>query len=174
MIQRPPRSNRTDTLFPYTTLFRSSTHVMNRTLYKRPYQPVEGFLPVAKTYWGTLVLVSNPSKPLNSVAEWIAAAKQEPNKLVYGSPGVGTPHHLAMALFNDLTHTTMLHVPYKGTAGALQDMLGGRLDVMFLPIHVANAQIQAGKLQALAVGGTTGMAPLPSVPTERRGDGSGK
>src|SRR3546814_1590802 len=91
MIQRPPRSNRTDTLFPYTTLFRSSTHVMNRTLYKLPYQPVEDFVPVAQTSWGTLVLVSNPSKPLNSVAELIAAAKQEPNKLVYGSPGVGTP-----------------------------------------------------------------------------------
>src|SRR3546814_11692511 len=78
---------------------------MNRTLYKLPYQPVEDFVPVAQTSWGTLVLVSNPSKPLNSVAELIAAAKQEPNKLVYGSPGVGTPHHLAMALFNDLTHT---------------------------------------------------------------------
>src|SRR3546814_15701131 len=112
MIQRPPRSNRTDTLFPYTFLVTVSTHVMNRTLYKLPYQPVEDFVPVAQTSWGTLVLVSNPSKPLNSVAELIAAAKQEPNKLVYGSPGVRTPHHLAMALFNDLTHPTIFFLPY--------------------------------------------------------------
>ncbi|TCT01770.1 tripartite tricarboxylate transporter substrate binding protein [Paralcaligenes ureilyticus] len=149
----------------YTFLVTVSTLVMNRTLYKLPYDPVKDFAPVGQTSWGTLVLVTGPSNPVHSVAGLVAAAKAEPGKLTYGSPGVGTPHHLAMALLDGLTGIRMLHVPYKGTAGAVQDMLGGRLDYMFLPIHVALPQIKAGKLKAIAVGSPNRVAQLPEIPT---------
>lgn len=149
----------------YTFLVTVSTLVMNRTLYKLPYDPVKAFEPVGQTSWGTLVLVTGPKNPVHDVAGLVAAAKAEPGKLTYGSPGVGTPHHLAMALLDGLTGIKMLHVPYKGTAGAVQDMLGGRLDYMFLPIHVALPQIKAGKLKAIAVGSPKRSAKLPDIPT---------
>ena len=149
----------------YTFLVTVSTLVMNRTLYKLPYDPVKAFAPVGQTSWGTLVLVTGPANPIHTVAGLVAAAKTEPGKLTYGSPGVGTPHHLAMALLDGLTGIQMLHVPYKGTAGAVQDMLGGRLDYMFLPIHVALPQIKAGKLKAIAVGSPNRVPQLPEIPT---------
>ncbi len=151
----------------YTLLVQVSTLVMNKGLYKSlPYDPVNDFTPVALTSWGTLLLVTNPSvQKFDSVAQLVAAAKAQPGKLSYGTPGVGTPHHLSMALLQQATGTEMLHVPYKGTAGAVTDMLGGRLDTMFLPVHVALQHIHAGKLKALATGSDKRLPQLPAVPT---------
>jgi tripartite-type tricarboxylate transporter receptor subunit TctC len=95
----------------------------------------------------------------------VAAAKGSPGKLTYATPGVGTPHHLSMAMLLQSTGTEMLHVPYKGTAGAVTDLLGGRIDYMFLPVHVALQHIQAGKLKAIATGSDKRLAQLPDVPT---------
>src|SRR5206468_4292247 len=81
---------------------------------------------------------------INSVADLIAQAKASPGKLTYASPGVGTPHHMSMELFKDLTGTNLLHVPYKGSAGALTDLLSGEVNVGFVPIHVAMAHVKAG------------------------------
>jgi tripartite-type tricarboxylate transporter receptor subunit TctC len=151
----------------YTLLVQVSTLVMNGSLYKSlPYDPVADFTPVTLTSWGTLLLVANPQvQKATSVEEVAKAAKAAPGKLTYATPGVGTPHHLSMALFMQSAGIEMLHVPYKGTAGAVTDMLGGRIDYMFLPVHVALQHIQAGKLKAIATGSTDRLPQLPDVPT---------
>jgi len=151
----------------HTLLVQVSTLVMNKSLYKRlSYDPVDDFTPVAQTSWGTLVLVTNPDvQKVTSVTEVVSAAKAKAGGLTYATPGVGTPHHLSMALFLQSTGTDMLHVPYKGTAGAVVDILGGRIDYMFLPVHVALQHIQAGKLKAIATGSTERLQQLPDVPT---------
>ena len=109
-----------------TLLVQVNTLVMNRSLYKRlPYDPVNDFAPVAQTSWGTLLLVTNPKlHKAATVQEVVAEAKAASSPLNYATPGVGTPHHLSMALFLQRTGIEMLHVPYKGTAGAVTDLLG--------------------------------------------------
>ena len=151
----------------YTLMVQVNTLVMNKSLYKSlAYDPVNDFAPVSLTSWGTLLLVTNPNvQKTTSVAQVVAAAKANPGKLTYATPGVGTPHHLSMALLMQSTGTEMLHVPYKGTAGAVTDLLGGRIDYMFLPVHVALQHIQAGKLKAIATGSDKRLAQLPDVPT---------
>ncbi|RDI21331.1 tripartite-type tricarboxylate transporter receptor subunit TctC [Pseudacidovorax intermedius] len=151
----------------YTLLVQVNTLVMNKSLYKSlPYDPVNDFAPVALTSWGTLLLVTNPQvQRAHTAAELVAQAKAKPGQLTYGTPGVGTPHHLSMALLTQTSGVDMLHVPYKGTAGAVTDLLGGRLDAMFLPVHVALPHIKAGKLQALAVGSDKRVPQLPQTPT---------
>ncbi|MDM0002475.1 tripartite tricarboxylate transporter substrate binding protein [Variovorax sp. J22P240] len=151
----------------YTLMVQVNTLVMNKSLYKSlAYDPVADFTPVSLTSWGTLLLVTNPNvQKTTSVAQMVAAAKAEPGKLTYATPGVGTPHHLSMALLMQNTGTEMLHVPYKGTAGAVTDLLGGRIDYMFLPVHVALQHIQAGKLRAIATGSDKRLPQLPNVPT---------
>lgn len=151
----------------YTLLVQVNTLVMNKSLYRSlPYDPVNDFAPVALTSWGTLLLVTNPQvQKAHTAAELVAQAKAKPGQLTYGTPGVGTPHHLSMALLTQTSGVDMLHVPYKGTAGAVTDLLGGRLDAMFLPVHVALPHIKAGKLQALAVGSDKRVPQLPQTPT---------
>jgi len=151
----------------YTFLVTVNTFVMNSSLYKGKlrFDPQQDFAPIGLTSWGSLLLVTHPSNPAKTVADVVQAAKAAPGKLSYGTPGVGTPHHLSMALFLDRTGATMLHVPYKGTAGAVTDMLGGRLDYMFLPVHVALPQVKGGKLKVIATGSAKRLPQLPDVPT---------
>ena len=97
----------------YTLMSSVNTLVMNASLYKNlPYDPVADFAPLGLTAWGSLVLVAHPSQAPNSVAELVAAAKARPRALAYGSPGIGTPHHLSMALVETATGIELLHVPY--------------------------------------------------------------
>src|SRR6185295_14112129 len=150
----------------YTLLTTANTIVLNRTLFKTiPYDPVKDFAPIAPLAVGRLALVTHPSLPVKSVSEFIAYAKANPGKVFYGSPGNGTPHHLAMEVFKSATGINVVHVPYKGTAGALQDLLGGQINVMFLPVHVALPQAEAGKLTLLAAGGTQRATAAPNVPS---------
>jgi tripartite-type tricarboxylate transporter receptor subunit TctC len=143
-----------------------NTLVMNASLFKNlPYDPVTDFAPISLTAWGSLVLVANPAQAPNTVAELVTAAKASPRKLTYGSPGVGTPHHLSMALVEQASGIELLHVPYKGTAGAVQDLLGGQIGFMFLPVHVSAQYIRGGKLKAIAVGSPKRLPQLPDVPT---------
>src|SRR3954464_16069748 len=143
-----------------------NTLVMNASLYKNlPRGPVTDFAPIGLTAWGSLVLVANPSQPPNTVAELVTATKASPKKLTYGSPGVGTPHHLSMALVEQAAGIELLHVPYKGTAGAVQDLLGGQIGYMSLPIHVSAQYIRGGKLKAIAAGSPRRLPQLPDVPT---------
>jgi len=150
----------------YTLLMTANTIVLNRSLFKSiPYDPVEDFAPVAPLAIGRLALVTHPSVAAKSVNEFIALAKREPGKLNYGSPGNGTPHHLAMELFKSRTGIDVVHVPYKGTAGAVSDLIGGQIQVMFLPVHVALPFVTAGKLNMLAAGGTERASATPDVPS---------
>jgi tripartite-type tricarboxylate transporter receptor subunit TctC len=143
-----------------------NTLVMNASLYKNlPYDPVTDFAPISLTAWGSLVLVANPAQKPNTLAEFIAAAKAAPRTINYGSPGVGTPHHLSMALVETAAGIELVHVPYKGTAGAVQDLLGGQIGYMFLPVHVSAQHIRAGKLKAIAAGSPKRLPQLPDVPT---------
>jgi len=150
-----------------TTLMSSvNTLVMNASLYKNlPYDPVADFAPISLTAWGALVLVANPAQAPNTLAEFIALAKARPKALNYGSPGVGTPHHLSMALVETDAGIELTHVPYKGSAGAVQDLLGGQIGYMFLPVHVSAQYVRAGKLKALAVGSPKRLPQLPDTPT---------
>lgn len=150
----------------YTLLTTASTIVLNRSLFKTiPYDPVKDFAPIAPLAVGRLALVVNPSVPAKTATEFIAYAKANPGKLFYGSPGNGTPHHLAMEVFKSSAGIELTHVPYKGTAGAVQDLLGGQISVMFLPVHVALPQVEAGKLSMLAAGGTQRASATSSVPS---------
>jgi tripartite-type tricarboxylate transporter receptor subunit TctC len=150
----------------YTALVTASTLVMNRSLFKSiPYDPVKDFTPVALLAVGSLALVTHPSVPVNNVQELIAYAKANPGKLNYGSPGNGTPHHLAMELFKQQTGTNLAHIPYKGTGPATQDLLGGQIQAMFLTVHVVLPLVQAGRLKMLAAGGTERSIASPQVPS---------
>jgi len=150
----------------YTALVTASTLVMNRSLFKSiPYDPVKDFTPVALLAVGSLALVTHPSVAANSVRELIALARANPGRLDYGSPGNGTPHHLAMELFKQQTGTRMVHIPYKGTGPATQDLLGGQIQVMFLTVHVVLPLVQAGRLKMLAAGGTERSIAAPQVPS---------
>jgi tripartite-type tricarboxylate transporter receptor subunit TctC len=143
-----------------------NTLVMNASLYKNlPYDPVTDFAPLGLTAWGSLVLVAHPSQKPNTLGELVAAAKAEPKTLTYGSPGVGTPHHLSMALMEIASGIVLVHVPYKGSAGAVQDLLGGQIGYMFLPVQVSAPHIRAGKLKAIATGSPERLPQFPDVPT---------
>ena len=149
-----------------TLLVSVNTLVMNRSLYPNlPFDPVKDLVPVGLTSWGQLLLVANPHAGFKTPADLIAAAKARPGKINYASPGLGTPHHLAMELFKETNEVFLTHIPYRGSAPAVTDLLGGQVEVAFLPIHVALPQIRAGKLVALAIGSEQRHPLLPQVPT---------
>jgi tripartite-type tricarboxylate transporter receptor subunit TctC len=149
----------------YTLLMTATTLVQSAVLHKRvPYDP-RALTPVGIAAIGNLALVAHPALPARSVAELVALARAQPGKLNYASPGNATPHHLAMELLKQHFGVQLVHVPYKGTAGAVADLLGGQVQLMFLPVHVALPQAQAGKLRMLASGGAQRAAATPEVPS---------
>lgn len=150
----------------YVLLVTSANHVISAALQpSAPYDPIKGFTPIGPLAIGNLTLVVQPSMPVRSVQDLVALAKAEPGKLNYASPGNGTPHHMAMELFKLRFGVDLQHVPYKGTAGAVTDLLGGQVQVMFLPVHVALPHVQAGKLRMLAAGGANRTPLTPEVPS---------
>jgi tripartite-type tricarboxylate transporter receptor subunit TctC len=154
----------------HTLMSSVNTLVMNASLYKNlPYDPVADFAPIGLVAWGSLVLVAHPTQEPKTLGELIALAKAKPGNLQYGSPGVGTPHHLSMALVETSAGVEMTHVPYRGTAGAVQDLLGGQIGYMFLPVHVSAQHIRAGKLRAIAAGSPRRLPQLADVPTLAEG-----
>jgi len=133
------------------------------TLYKKlPYDPAKEVALVALIASVPFVLVVSPSLPVTSVDDLIKLAKQRP--LSYGSGGIGAFHHLAGALFANMAGIKMTHVPYRGTAPALNDLLGGYVQLMFSDLGPALPLITAGKLRALAVTSKDRFATLPDVP----------
>lgn len=150
----------------YTVLMSANTMLMASQLYKNvPFNPVDDFSPVSMAAYGTLMLVANPKAGIKSMQEFVALARARPGFISYGSPGIGTPHHMAMELFKSETQLFVLHVPYRGTAGYVQDLLAGELMVGFLPVHVAQGFVNTGKLTALAVGGPRRHPLAPNVAT---------
>jgi tripartite-type tricarboxylate transporter receptor subunit TctC len=151
-----------------TLLVTVNTLVMNRALYPNlPFDPVRDLDPVTLTSWGQLLLVASPKSGITSAQDLIARAKARPGALNYGSPGNGTPHHLAMELVKNQAQVFITHIPYRGTGPAVTDLLGGQIDVMFLPIHVALQHVKAGNLHALAISSDKPHPLLPDVPPLR-------
>ena len=149
-----------------TLLMGANTMLIASQLYKNtPFNPVKDFAPVSMSAYGTLMLVAHPKTDIKSVKDLVRAATSKPGFFTFGSPGVGTPHHMAMELLKLETKTFMLHVPYRGTAGYTQDLLAGELMVGFLPVHVAQGFVKSGKLNALAVGSTKRHPVASDVPT---------
>ena len=136
------------------------------SLYKSArYDPIADFAPVSLVARQSYVLVVPATLPARTEDELFAAAARSPGMLTYATPGVGTLHHIATVLILQKAGVTMLHIPYKGTAGAVADLLGGRVDVMLLPTSVLLPHVQSGRLVALATGSLERLPQLPSVPT---------
>jgi tripartite-type tricarboxylate transporter receptor subunit TctC len=144
----------------------SATLVFNPYLYtKLPYDPFKDFAYIAMIGRFPLLLVAHPSVPAGTTAELIAYAKANPGKLNYASPGNGSPHHMAMVMFEDVTGASLTHVPYKGAAPAVQDLLAGAVQVMFLDLASGSQHLKAGKLKVFGAGWPKRLDALPDVAT---------
>ncbi len=158
----------------YTLMVGANTMLIASQLYKQvPFDAVKDFASVSMAAYGTLMLVANPKTGIKSMQELISRARAKPGAINYGSPGIGTPHHMAMELFKAQAQLFMLHVPYRGTAGYTQDLLSGEIMVGFLPVHVAQGFVNSGRLTALAVGSPKRHPVAPTVATIEELGGKG-
>jgi tripartite-type tricarboxylate transporter receptor subunit TctC len=150
----------------YTLLIVSSSNTINATLYdKLNFIFLRDIAPVAGLISLPFVMVVNPSVPAKTVAELAAYAKANPGKISFGSPGIGTPGHVAGELFKIMAGVDMVHVPYRGGGAVMSDLLGGQVQVFFGTTSLTVQQVTAGKLRALAVTSARRWQGLPDVPT---------
>jgi len=150
----------------YTLLMMSATQTTTETLVpNKPFKLMRDFVPVASLLNSELVMVVHPSVGVSTVQEFIALAKSKPGKLNYASSGVGSNYHMAGELFKNLTGTDMLHVPYKGSTGARNDIISGQIEMMFDSVPTMAQMVQAGRVKALGTTGKVRSAILPDVPT---------
>jgi tripartite-type tricarboxylate transporter receptor subunit TctC len=150
----------------YTLLMMSNTHTVNESLFaEKPYQLMRDLVPVAPVNYSDLVMVVHPSVPAANLREFLALAKAKPGELNYASSGPGTPYHMAGELLKAMAGVDIVHVPYKGSAGARTDILGGQVQMMFDAITTMAPNVRAGKLRALGTSGKVRSAVLPDVPT---------
>ena len=149
-----------------TIMMTTNPFASNASLFKSlPYDPVTSFDPIILVGTGALALTVHPSLPVKTAKEFIDYAKERPGQLNYGSPGPGTPHHLAMELFKLRTKTDLKHIPYRGSAGATQDLAGGHVSAGFQAVHVALPLVQAGQLRLLAVASKERVPAAAELPT---------
>jgi tripartite-type tricarboxylate transporter receptor subunit TctC len=149
----------------YTLLMTASTLALNTVLYKQvPYDPVRDFAPITLAATAPNILIVHPAVPAKSVAEFIALAKQKPGALSYGTPGIGTSPHLCMELLKTMAGIDVQHVPYRGTAAAVTDVMSGQIAVAFATALTAKPQVDAGRVRALAVSGPRRVEAMPNVP----------
>jgi tripartite-type tricarboxylate transporter receptor subunit TctC len=150
----------------YTLLIASPTFVINPSIHPSlPFDTFKAFAPVAMVARYFNIVVVGSKLPFKSVEDVIAYAKANPNKLNFGSPGIGTSVHLAGELFKNMAHVDMIHVPYKGTAPAITDLLSGQIQIMFSTVPGAAPFIQAGQLRALAITSAQRSTTFPDLPT---------
>ena len=150
----------------YTLATVIAAHSVNPSLYqKMPFDAVRDFTPVTLIGVAPLILVANVDAPFSTVKELIDYAKANPGKLTYGSSGTGAAAHLTTEYFNSLTGTKMIHVPYKGTAGALTDLIGGQINVLFDVVSSMGPHIKAGKVKAIAIASEQRVGEVSDVPT---------
>jgi len=149
----------------YTLMLTSSSHVIIPSLLNLPFDAIKDFAPVTTVSSSELVLVVNPQVPAKSVQELIALAKAKPGQLNFASGGSGNPNHLAGEMFNSMTGTKIVHVPYKGGGPALNDLVGGQVQMFFVASAVVLPFIKSDRLKALAISGNHRLAALPDVPT---------
>jgi len=148
----------------------NGTMAINPALYPNlPFDPVKDYAPISMLASSQLALVVHPSVPISSVAELIAYAKSRPTPMSYGSGGSGTGPHLAAELFKSLAGIELLHVPYKGSGPAMTDLLGGHVQLGFLPVITAVPHVKAGKLRVLGVTGAGQLAAVPDWPSLAKG-----
>jgi tripartite-type tricarboxylate transporter receptor subunit TctC len=149
-----------------TLLMGVNTLVINPALYDNMgYDPLKDLAPIGLCATGSFLLVASAASKLRSVDELVREARAHPGKLDYASPGIATPHHMAMELFKLEAKVSITHIPFSGTAGAVNAVLSGDVPLMFLPVHVAMAQVKGGRLVVLAAAGGRRSALAPDVPT---------
>lgn len=150
----------------HTMLFTATSFATTPALTaKLPFDPVKSFAPVSLVATSSMSLVVHPQLPVKSLNEFIALAKRQPGKLLYCSPGNGGPQHLAMELIKLETRTDLLHIPYKGSGGALTDLVGGHVQAMVAALQTVSPFVQNGRLRMLAVMGAERSPAFPTVPT---------
>jgi len=150
----------------YTFTLIPSGHTVNASMYKKlPFDSIRDFTPITLAGAGPLVLAVHPSLPAKNVKELIAVAKARPGQLTYVSSGVGASGHLAGALFDSMTGTKMVHVPYKGMSLAVSDLMGGQVSMTFGTSLSVIPHVRTGRLRALATTGAQRSPALPDLPT---------
>jgi tripartite-type tricarboxylate transporter receptor subunit TctC len=151
----------------YTLLFTAPGPLtVNQTLYsKLPFDPAKDFAPVALFATAPIVLIVNPAVPANNVPELIALARKEPGKINFASAGIGTTNHLSGELFKSMAGIDIVHVPYRGAGPAMNDLVGGHVQMFFDLMPVVLPQVAAGKVRALANAGSKRPSALPDIPT---------
>jgi len=150
----------------YTLLMGTFSHAVNSSLSANlPYDPHRDFAPVAMIARSFNIVVVNPKSSIRSIADLITAAKANPDRLTYGTFGVGTSAHLAGELFKDMAKINLTAVPYKGAAPALTDLISGQIDVMFTTVASAASLVESGQLRAIAVTSAERSPAFPHLPT---------
>jgi tripartite-type tricarboxylate transporter receptor subunit TctC len=141
------------------------THAINPSLYARlPYDAVRDFTPLALIAHGPVAIIVHPAQPAKTLADLVALAKQKPGTLNYGTAGVGTPGHLTAEMFRAASGIDIQHVPYKGGALAITDLIGGQIQIAFDPLQSVLSNIQGGKVRALALSSKARAPVVPDVP----------
>ena len=149
----------------YTFLMTASTLSLNSVLYKKiSYDPIKDFAPITIAATAPNVLIITPSVPAKTLKEFIALAKKQAGKLTYGTPGIGTSPHMSMELLKSLAGIDLQHIPYRGTAPALTDVISGQITSMFANALTAKPQIESGKVRALGVTTATRSGTMPDIP----------
>jgi tripartite-type tricarboxylate transporter receptor subunit TctC len=149
-----------------TLMMGASTIVINPALFKdMAFNPITDLAPVGLAANAPLLLVVNAKLGTSTARELVERSKEKPGTINYGSPGIGTPHHMAMELFKASSGASLTHIPFSASGPAITQLVGGEVPVMFLPVHVAIPFVRAGKLVALATGGAQRTPLAPDVPT---------
>ena len=151
----------------HTLAYISAGHTMNPSLHPKslPYHPVRDFAPVSRVATGAQTLVVNPTLPVKSVKELVALAKSRPGQINFASSGAGGPMHLSSELLKIMAGIDIVHVPYKGGGPALNDVIGGQIEMTFIGAPASMPHIKSGRLRILAVSTAKRVAALPDVPT---------
>jgi tripartite-type tricarboxylate transporter receptor subunit TctC len=150
----------------HTLLMGVNTLIINPALYKNmSYDPLRDLAPIGLCATGSFLLVASSASNIKSVDQLVKMARARPGSLDYASPGIATPHHMAMELFKLQAGISITHIPFSGTTGAVTALLAGDVPLMFLPVHVAIAQMKTGRLVVLAAAGAHRSALAPDVPT---------
>jgi tripartite-type tricarboxylate transporter receptor subunit TctC len=149
-----------------TVMMTTNPFSANPSLFRSvPYDPIKSFTPIIFVGTGALALALHPSVPATNTQAFIDYLKARPGQVNYGSPGIGTPHHLAMELFRLTTKTDLKHIPYRGSAGATQDLLGGHVSAAFQAVHVILPMARENQVRLLAVASKERVKVAPDLPT---------
>ncbi|HUL93717.1 MAG TPA: tripartite tricarboxylate transporter substrate binding protein [Burkholderiales bacterium] len=150
----------------YTLLCTATSFGTNPAINRKlPFDPVKSFDPVVQLASSSVSVIVNPGLPAKSMGEFLELARSQPGKLNYSSPGSGGPQHLAMELLKQQAHIDLVHVPYKGSGGALADLVGGHVQAMIVSLQTAAPYVQSGKLRMLAVMSSERSEAFPDIPT---------